>query len=148
MTQQTTDDKIQAMLDNVAKVRADVSATEAQADKAWLTNCSFSFNWNGTDPKNIQTMSLEQVFQAAQWLKLIEQAGELVDLDLPQYVGKWQGVDISQWESDLSKRIARINLQGKKAKLKQIEDSLNSLISPELRAKLELERLTKELAGL
>lgn len=144
----STDTQIQTLLDKVAAAKADVQSTESAAEREWKTNCSFSFNWNGTDPKNIQTMTLDQVFAAAQWLKLVEQAGELVEIDVGVPIDRWQGVPIKQWLEDLQKRVARHQLAAKKAKLQSIETALNGLISPELRAKMELERITKELAGL
>lgn len=144
----STDDKIKTLLATVAKAKEDVRETEAAAERDWKTNCSFSFNWNGTDPKNIQTMTMQQVFAAAQWLKLVEQAGELVDLDCGVPIDQWQGVPIKHWMADLNKRIARHQLATKRNRLQDIEMTLNGLISPELRAQMELDRISAEIAAL
>lgn len=144
----STDDKIKTLLATVAKAKEDVRATEAAAERDWKTNCSFSFHWNGSDAKSIQTMTMQQVFAAAQWLKLIEQAGELVDLDCGVPTDQWQGVPIKHWMADLNKRIARHQLATKRNRLQDIEMTLNGLISPELRAQMELERISAEIAAL
>ncbi len=144
----TTDTQVLELLNRVAVAKADVRTTEALADREWKTNCSFSFNWTGTDTKNIQTMTPAEVFKAAQWLKLVSQAGELVEIDCGVPTDLWHGTPIKHWESDLAKRIARIGLAAKQAKLNTIEATLNTLISPELRAKIELERISQAIADL
>jgi len=146
------DARVQNLMALARKASEDVKKTEEIADKEWVTNCAFSFHWNGSDVKNIQTMSINDVFRAAQWLKLVEQAGELVDIgDEPVFAiltKSWQQAKIADWEKDLKKRVARINLQEKKTKLKNIEDALSGLISTELRTRMELDRITKQLESM
>jgi len=57
----------------------------------------------------------------------------------------WQTFSVADWMADVKLRINKLQIGAKKKKLEALEERLNKIISPELRAELELEAIAKEL---
>ena len=51
-----------------------------------------------------------------------------------------------EWKSDFQTRVNQISIQEKRKELAEIEARLNAIISPELKAQMELEALTELLS--
>ena len=62
-----------------------------------------------------------------------------------KYSFTWLGFTVDEWESDFQTRINQISIKEKQKELKEIEARLNAIISPELKAKMELEAISKLL---
>jgi hypothetical protein len=58
---------------------------------------------------------------------------------------KWSGFTLDDWQSDIQCRVIKIQITKKKQELEFLESRLDKLISPELRAKLELEEISQML---
>ena len=61
------------------------------------------------------------------------------------YKFTWLGFTVDEWKDDFQTRVNQISIQEKRKELSEIESRLNSLISPELRAQMELEAITELL---
>ena len=59
---------------------------------------------------------------------------------------KWQGFLISDWKEKIKTRINVVSLSEKKRKLELLENRLDKIISPELKAKMELAAIQDELS--
>jgi hypothetical protein len=60
---------------------------------------------------------------------------------------KWNGYTVKEWIGDLKMRVAQIQIKKKEDKLEQLEKRLNKIVSPEMRADMELEAIQSELEG-
>jgi hypothetical protein len=141
------DAKIQSLFCVLNTQKAEVEAAEAETKKSWKTNCSFLLNVASTNV-NIQTAPLSILIEVQAELLLKAQyytkAAEMLGVE---YDGKWGNFSISDWQEDLTKRAAIINLSGKKAKLAELEKRLSGIVSPEQRRAMELDAITKSLEG-
>ena len=60
---------------------------------------------------------------------------------------KWQNHSMADWFHDIKIKVANLNIKNEKQELQRLEDKLNRLVSPEMKRKLELEAIAKELDG-
>lgn len=138
------DEKISSLFKVVQKKKEEVALVEKEQNQSWLTNCSFKgFAQNHT---NIQTASENTIFRLTTELLMFRntavEANEL--LGTKQEI-KIDNYSVDEWLQDFKKRIAKIQLASKKAELKNLEDRLNAIVSPEQRRVMELEEITKSL---
>lgn len=124
----------------------------AQIEKPnWITNCSFSFSETSlSDVTNIHVESNVKKLIAMVALLISKRdfhrdAVEVLDLPTEEYVFTWGGFKVNDWISDIKTRINKLQIATKKANLEKLENRLNAIISPELRAKMELEAIASEL---
>jgi hypothetical protein len=96
---------------------------------------------------NIQTVSEDQLYHLA---------GHIVSTFNITKFGRYylktdndkemfNGYHLDDWLADLSKRKATIEIRGEEAKLRDIENRLNAVLSPEERRRIEVEMLAKSL---
>lgn len=142
-----TDQKTLDLIALVAKQKAEISKAEKPN---WKTNCSFSY----VEGRAVDTISLHvetdvrKLIGIAAFLQDKEVSYKRAATDLgvenpPEFV--WGNSPVADWIEDLKARIGKIQIAVKKKKLEALEGRLNAIISPELRAKLELEAIAAEL---
>ena len=61
------------------------------------------------------------------------------------YKFTWLGFSVDEWKNDFQTRVNQISIQEKRKELAEIESRLNAIISPELKAQMELEAISKLL---
>lgn len=114
----------------------------------WKTNCSFGFNPDSgrriniqveADVSNLTTILGFLMGKADEFKKASEVLGLKQEF-------KWMGFTLADWRSDIQTRVAKIQITSEKRDLETIEKRLSGLISPELRAQLDLEEIEKMLA--
>lgn len=143
--EQTTDQKTLALIEQVKTQRKEIAA--AQKPK-WETNMTFPLE-EGT-PKvlnlHVETNVGKLVKLAAMLRSQQEaytQAARELAVDAPEFT--WGTFTVDNWLKDFKTRINIIQLTQKKKKLEDLENRLNLIISPALRAKMELEAIESEL---
>lgn len=138
------DEKISSLFKVVQKKKEEVALVEKEQNQSWLTNCSFKgFAQNHT---NIQTATENTIFRLTTELLMFRNtAVEANELLCTKQEIKIDNYSVDEWLQDFKKRIAKIQLASKKAELKNLEDRLNSIVSPEQRRAMELEEITKSL---
>lgn len=123
----------------------------AKLDKpSYKTNCSFTYiegRANDAVPLHAES-DVKNLISYAAFLIDKERsykatASELGVEVFPDFT--WSGYTVADWLSDIKTRIAKVQIAIKKKKLEGLEARLNSIISPELRAELELEAIANEL---
>ena len=141
-----TDKKVQQLFEVVQKKKEEIKKIEKPN---WFTNCSFRPDAdNSSQSLNIQTISDPNVLVLAlARLETLKNGAEIaaVDLGVEGYKFLHLGFSFNDWKSDFQTRVAKIQISKKKNELSALETRLNSLISPELRAELELSAIEKEL---
>lgn len=138
----TTDEKVKDLFN---LVRAKKLAIEKAEKPCWNTSGSFGYSANSAhDRVNVQTLTDQR--------KIVEMYAFLIDrqeksekaaqeLGVP-YTFTWLGFNVDEWKSDFQTRVNQISIQEKRKELATIEARLNSIISPELRATMELEAIS------
>ncbi len=113
----------------------------------WQTNCSFGYDKNSSSRLNIQVLSdVDELVEILAFLLRRKEYHEKAStLLLTNSDFKYLGFTFEQWKSDIQTRIDKIQISKKKQELEQLESRLNSLISPELKAEMELAEITKML---
>jgi len=144
-TKNNTDNLTLELIKQVAKQKEEISKAERPT---WITNCSFSFTERPNDAINIHVeSSIKNLVCIAAFLKEKEksykEAAEALGVDAPAFT--WGCHSVNEWLEDLKLRINKIQISSKKKKLELLEARLNAIISPELRAKMELEAIANEL---
>jgi molybdenum-dependent DNA-binding transcriptional regulator ModE len=62
-----------------------------------------------------------------------------------EYKFTWLGFSIDEWKEDFQTRVNQISVQEKRKELAELESRLNAIISPELKAQMELESIAELL---
>jgi hypothetical protein len=143
----TIDSKITLLFEDLRKKKAEVEADEKEIKKSWITNCSIQTEFSQM-PVNITTTTEDRIKRTVHFLlqhrDYTHKAEEL--LGLPKST-KYEGYTYDEWISDCKKRLVKINLAAKKDQLDKLEKRLDAIVSPEQRRQMELDAITKELAG-
>lgn len=140
------DEKIQKLFDKVQQKKEEIAKAEKPR---WQTNCSFGYDENSASGRiNLHTVSdVEQIVKAMAFLisksETYEKARKLLGLAPKKF--EWLGFSVDAWAEDFRTRITKIQLSEKKKELEKYEKTLDTLISPERRAELELEAIEKAL---
>ena len=139
------DTKTLELIQEVNKQKKEISNAERPN---WITSCSFSYTEKPSDAVNIHVESnVRNLVCIVAFLKEKEksynEAVQTLGIDAPSFT--WGGFTVPNWVSDIQSRINKIQIASKKKKLETLESRLNAIISPELRAKMELEAIAKEL---
>lgn len=144
----TLDNQVDLLLKAVEEKKKEVEKVEASAKKGWITTTSF--RGLSTSPVNIQVASESDIVKCMTELILLSNArAEAEDvLGVVSKGFKLDGFSAEDWTEDFKKRIATLQLKSKKDALKQIEDQLNTLISPEQRREKEIARLAESLKNM
>lgn len=141
-----TDQKTLDLIQEVARRKQEIAKAERPN---WITNCSFSFEEGSSKTVNLHVcQDVRQMITIAAFLRESEisynAAAQELGVDAPPFT--WSGFSVSDWLSDIRTRINRIQIDSKKKKLAALEERLNKIISPELRAEMELEAIAAELS--
>lgn len=145
MAKTKTDAKTLELIQAVKRQKEDIAKAERPN---WATNCSFSYNENGGNAVNLHVESnIRNLICIASFLRdkansYKETAAEL-GVEAPDFT--WQGFSVKDWLEDVKLRINKVQIASKKKKLEALEERLNKIISPELRAEMELEAIQNEL---
>jgi len=143
-----TDKRVKDLWDVVLKKKAEIQEAEKPN---WKTNCTFSYTKDTSSPHqrlNIQTITdLDEFVDALAFLGLRQESCRVAaeSLGIAGYTFKWQGFTVEAWKSDFSTRINKIKINEKKKELAAFETRLEALLSPELKAELELNEIVRLL---
>lgn len=147
----TTTEKSQDELvkELIAKAKAKKETIEKAERPNWQTGGQFGFLANSAheriDIKTVtDTRKLVEIhaFITDRKDKSVVSAAEL---GVP-YEFKWLGFTAEEWKGDILTRVNQLQIQAKRTELADIETRLNALVSPELRAKMELEEISAALS--
>jgi hypothetical protein len=140
------DKRVQNLFDVVQKKKAEI----AKAEKPnWVTNCSFGYAKDSASNRvNVQIVSdPEDLISALSFLidkeKSFDQAAKELGVEA-QF--KWMGYTVADWKTDFKTRINKLQITKKKAELESLEKRLDALVSPEMRAELELKAIEEALS--
>lgn len=142
-----TDKKTLDLINEVKRQRAEI----AKSNKPnYQTNMTFSYIEGSKSnavalnvESNVKSLIAIVAFLQDRSKSYIE-AAKLLDVDSPPEF-TWDGYSVGDWVGDIKTRIAKIQISSKKAKLELLEARLEKVISPELRAEMELEAISAEL---
>lgn len=141
----TIDDQIRAMFAKLEERKASVKALQLQIDAKWLTNLSYVPS-GATTPINVGTAQLQGIIDLMTDLVLKQEARKKAAAILGIEVDdKINGFDAADWTKDCKKRIASIKVREEERLLQQLEQRLNSVLSPEQRREIEVKLLLKDL---
>ncbi len=133
----------------IQEVRARKKEIISLERPVWKTDCSFC-QGGGHRPVNLQVeSSIFELIKIAAFIRQQEiiytqQVVELKITDAPTFTH--QGFSANDWVDDIKTRIAKIQITSKKKTLEALEARLSAIISPELRAEMELEDIKKALS--
>ena len=144
-----TDERTLKLITEVRRQEAEISKLD---HPVWKTNCSFSYIEGRADAINLHVESnVSTLINVAAFLIeretayciAIEKLG--IGTDTPPF--KWSGFTVDDWIDDLKMRIGKVQITSKRKKLDILKSRLEDIISPDLRAQLELEAIERELSS-
>jgi hypothetical protein len=141
-----TDQKTLALVEDIQSRKAEIAKLEKPN---WRTNCSFSYEEGSSKTINIHVeSSVKNLVCIAAFLieKQSSYMSAALHLKVEAPAFTWSGFSVTDWLEDIKTRINKLQISAKKKKLDQLETRLNAIISPELKAELELQAIEKELA--
>ena len=140
-----TDTKTLALLKEVQKRKDDITKWDKPN---WTTNCNFSYVEGSSKIINLHVeKSVQTLVSIAAFLQRKEfdynVAAKNLNVEAPAF--RWSGFTVDEWVSDVKARINKVQIATKKKSLQTLEDRLNDIVSPDLRAEMELEAIAAEL---
>jgi len=144
-TKQTTDEKVKTLFESVQEKKLAIEKAERPC---WLTAGNFGYSANSAhDRINIQTLTdVRKIVEMFAFLIDRKEKSENAAKELGvNYTFTWLGFSVDEWKNDFQTRVNQISIQEKRKELAEIEARLNAIISPELKAQMELEAISKLL---
>jgi hypothetical protein len=141
----TTDEKIKLLFEEIQNKKLAIQQAERPS---WNTSCSFGFSASSAhDRINIQLINdIRKLVEIYAFLIDRKEKCEIAAKELGvDYKFTWLGFSVDEWKSDIQTRANQLMIQEKRKELNEIENRLNSIISPELRAKMELDAISNLL---
>jgi hypothetical protein len=145
MATKTTDEKVKQLFNLVQEKKL---AIEKAEKPCWNTSCSFGYSANSAhDRIDVRTVTdVRKIVDMYAFLidrkEKSEKSAQELGVD---YKFSWFGFTIDEWKSDFQTRVDQISIQEKRKELAEIEARLNAIISPELKAQMELEAISSIL---
>lgn len=138
------DKKVQELFEIVQTKKKEIAKAEKPK---FETNCSFGYNKDSSSRINIQVCAdVDELIQALAFLyerkSNFDKAQEFLGTNQSF---KWMGFSLKEWSNDIKTRVDKINITNKKKELELLESKLDKLVSPELKAQLELDEIEKML---
>jgi hypothetical protein len=146
VTKTTTDEKVKALFISVQEKKLAIEKAERPC---WKTSGNFGYSSNSAhDRTNIQTLTdTRKLVEMLAFLLERKEKSENAASELGvNYNFTWLGFTVDEWKSDFQTRVNQISIQEKRKELAEIEARLNAIISPELKAQMELDAIS-ELLG-
>lgn len=139
------DTTIQTLLEVVQQKRAEIQSAENPVRK---TNMTFKF-----DPLSTQSISLNVEQKVSVLINILafllsreaefNRAAQMLGVSGETF--KWCGFTLEDWHHDIQARVTKLDIKQRKAELAELEERLSKLISPELRTRMEIESISKQL---
>jgi len=144
-TVKTTDERVKELFDSVQEKKLAIEKAERPC---WKTSGTFGFSANSAhDRAQIATLTdIRKIIEMYAFLIERKEKSVLAAKELGvTYNFTWLGHSVEEWKEDFQTRVNQISIQEKRKELAEIESRLNSIISPELKAQMELEAISKLL---
>lgn len=140
-----TDKKV---LDLIKLAKAKKDAIKKIDKSSYKTNCSFGFDPTGTSRINLHvTTDLSLLLTIHGYLSSIAKGFSEVDERLGTFTPfVWMGYSFRDWQADVETRIQKLQVTKEKSELEKLEARLDKLISPEMRAEIELQEIESMLS--
>jgi len=145
MTTNVTDQKVKELFDLVQNKKLAIEKAERPC---WKTSGNFGYSANSAhDRTQITTITdVRKIVEMYAFLTERKDRSESAAKDLGvDYKFTWLGFTVEEWKEDFQTRVNQISIQEKRKELAEIESRLNAIISPELKAQMELEAISKLL---
>ena len=142
----TNDQRIQNLIDKVNQKKAEISKLTKPNFK---TNCQFAYTEETNDVNRIALHTVKDPTILVKILSFLQTRRKSFN-EVAQSLGldvkfTWRTYSFEDWENDIKLRIEINTLDTKQKELKQFEDTLNSLLSPEMKTELMLKKLEDAL---
>lgn len=141
------DERTLKLIEEVKKRKAEI----AQAEKPnYTTNMSFR-RQEGARPVNLHVeQDVATLVGVVAFLRQQEAAyttaAKELELEKPPAF-EWDGFTVNEWVGDIKTRLNKVQIKAKKEALAKLEQRLDKIISPELRAEMELAAIEAELGN-
>jgi hypothetical protein len=141
---QTVDEKINKLLKEVETRKAEIKSLE---NPRYRTNLTLTMEPFST-AINLNVLDIRGLLNIKAYLAGLNEQYNKLDISSLGNVYKefkYSSFSYTDWEHDIDLKIGKILILEKKRYLSTLEDRLNKIMSPELKAKLELEEIEKAL---
>jgi hypothetical protein len=141
----TTDEKVRELFDLVQEKKLAIEKAERPC---WKTSGNFGYSANSAhDRTTIATVTdVRKIVEMYAFIMDRKDKSESAAKDLGvDYNFTWLGFSVDEWKEDFQTRVNQISVQEKRKELAELESRLNAIISPELKAQMELEAIAKLL---
>ena len=141
----TTDEKVKELFDLVQSKKLAIEKAERPC---WKTSGNFGYSANSAhDRTSIPTVTdVRKLVEMYAFLMERRDKSESASKELGvEYNFTWLGFSVDEWKEDFQTRVNQISVQEKRKELAELESRLNAIISPELKAQMELEAIAELL---
>lgn len=134
------DEKIQKLIDEVKKRKQEIESINSYSFK---TNMQLGIMGQKL---NLQTLDLDGLTTIYAYYSVVAEKKLTINKEFGINTEvAFDGFSWDKWKSDIAHKINKLQISKKKQELEKLEERLNKLVSPELRAQLELQEIEREL---
>lgn len=137
---------IKELLEVIKTKKQELEAIEKESAKQWKSPCAVTVDNNTV---NIKVATIPQLVRIITVVlidrQFAQQAADILQIKDPLF---FQAYSHEDWIDDCKKRMAIITRTDKKKQLAQLEERLNSIVSPEQRRQIELEAIQESIKNL
>jgi hypothetical protein len=141
---QSTDEKINKLLKDVETKKAEIKSLE---NPRYKTNLSLTMEPFST-AINLNILDIRGLLNIKAHLSALKEQYDKLDTESLGAMYKefiYSGFTYKEWMNDIDLRIGKILISEKRKHLAALEERLNKIMSPELKAQLELEEIERAL---
>ena len=147
-TKKTTDQKIKELFDTVQEKKLAIEKAERPC---WLTGGNFGYSANSAhDRTDVKTVTdVRKIVDMLAFLIDRKEKSEKAATELGvEYNFKWLGFTLDEWKNDFQTRVNQISILELRKKLSEMESRLNLVLTPALKAEMEVDSITDELSKM
>lgn len=142
----TRDERVQLLFEALQTKKAEVANAERPQ---YITGGMFRYSEsNGSSIDIISERNEKKLVEILTFLLERSEkypiAAEKLKVDV---VFTWLGFTVEEWFADLQTRISTLQIAKKRTELKELEEKVNKVVSPELRLEMEMKALEDTLLG-
>lgn len=142
----TRDERVQILFTALQTKKAEVANAERPQ---YITGGMFRYSEsNGSSIDIISARDERKLVEILTFLKersiRYAEAAEQLNVDVSF---TWLGFTVEEWLADLQTRVSVLQIAKRRSELKDLEEKINKVVSPELRLEMEMKALEDTLLG-
>lgn len=141
-------DQDQIVEELIKQVNAKAKEIKDLNNPSWKTCCSITF-YDGKVNLHVES-DIGKLLSILAYFELVNERAVKLAKEIGVQIKEVpiHGYSLKEWKHDITVRINKIGIKQKQDQLKNLENRLDSILTPEQKRKFEIERIMKEMQSI